>query len=1264
MSGFLFFTLDLGKSSKEPSMVVSQNEKELFREEKNHLTFPVVGIGASAGGFSAFKEFLGYLPSDIGMSFIFVQHLDPKVTSHLTELVSNLTKLNVVTAKDGVRLEPDTIYIQPENSNIQVVGNSLKMFQGKIDLNYSLPIDSFFKSLAKSQGENSIAVILSGLGSDGSSGIQFINEAGGIVFAQDEKTCEFPSMPTQASSTGFVDFILSPRDIAIELTKIKEHRDRYKLSDIKSALSADGLDKADLDEVLRLIREKVGINFGDYKKATIERRIFRRMEIGNIPTLSGYIEHLKANPDEVNSLYFDLLIGVTKFFRNPDVFKAVKEKVIPHLVKNNNSTNPIRVWVPGCSTGEEVYSLAILFSEYLHSMELKPGVEIQFFGTDVSEKAVKKARRAIYPDCISSEVSSERLKEYFVKTEGGYQIKDSLREKCVFAVQNITKDPPFSKIDFISCRNLFIYFDTALQRRVLHKFHYSLNKDGVLLMGAAESLSNGEELYTDLDHKHRIFLKKDVKINLSNVFSNTYYNLNSLDLNKNEIKPYADQNQIFRQADLIILNRFSPVSVLVDKNLNILQIRGDAGFFLAPPIGLPSYNLIKMAHSDLRTPIHTAFKDVSKNNQYIERLGIQVTNSGVSKVIDLKFLPFRSNRTKDYFYIVSFCESSNLGNEQKVITISKNESQKVIEQKEDEIKSLQYQLSEAQSHLQATLEEFETTNEEVLTSNEELQSTNEELQTSKEEIQSANEELSVLNTELQMRNDQLVRVSDDLQNLLNSVQIAVILVSSDLRIRSYTEPVTQMFSIIPTDVGRPIQDIKSTFHLLDIENEINAVIKTTRSAKLEIQDTNDHWFNVSIFPYKTKEDKIDGAVVLFEDINNEKIINNDLENAKDLAETANKAKSDFLANMSHEIRTPLAAIIGFTDLLIESLPEDLKERTYLEQISKSGNHLRQLIDDVLDLAKIEAGKMIVESENFYFLEEMGDIFSLFKAQASEKGVEFIVNYGDELPIVIKSDALKIRQILNNILGNALKFTSSGKINLDIQLKDNFPKERIEILVTDTGCGIDKKVQGLLFEAFSQADSGITRKFGGTGLGLCLSRKLARSLGGDVVLQQSRLKKGSSFLISFTPESVFKNDEWIENKSLAAKKDISFEKLKSRISGKKILVVEDDDTIRKLLEIYLEQMGLEVYFAFNGKEGVEKFFSENIQLVFMDIQMPESDGYEATSKIREKNKDVPIIALTARLMNVEKEKCLEAGCNEVIAKPFNIHQIIKVLSTYL
>lgn len=1491
-------------STKLPGSIESHPSDD----QSSILDFPVVGIGASAGGLEAFLQLLKSLPADIGMSFIFIQHLDPNFPSSLAEILASQTKLKVVVAEDGVKIESGTIYVQPADKCVKLVGQQLELSPRDKSEPIPILVDDFLQSLADSQKENSIAIILSGLGADGSVGVQHIHERGGIVFAQEEKSCKFSSMPVHAIATGTVDFTLPPSEIGKELVRIKSHWEKFKGKNRKDLLAPDYAGGSDLGQLLNLIASRFGTDFSNYKKTTIERRIFRRMDLKKVTSLSDYIEFLRSDPAEVEALYNDLLIRVTKFFRNPGVFQAIEDKIFPYLLKNKTQDKPLRIWVPACSTGEEVYSLAILLMDFLKGQGQGSDIEVQIFGTDISENAIQKARKAIYPDVISSEISPERLRRYFLKVDQGFQIKKNIRDICIFAVQDVIKDPPFSRIDLISCRNLFIYFESSLQKRVLHTLHYGLKPNGVLLMGASENPNKGLNFFRSLDNKNRIYLKEEVKntnfISSYNAFQDLYSVINE----KKKVRPLTSQEQVFRQADLMILNRLSPVGILIDKKLNILQIRGNASQFLVPPMGLPSYNLLKMARMDLRTPIHTVFMNAIETQKVSERNGVQVNYDGVFKKIDIKVLPFRANGTQEDFYIVSMEET---GETPKVLNVkrSKTEAQKIIEQKDEEIQGLQHQLSELQSHLQASIEEFETTNEElnasneeVLSSNEELQSTNEELQTSKEEIQSANEELSTLNNELQNRNDEVAQVSDDLENLLNSTGLSVILVGADLCIRKYTHPATKLLRIIPTDIGRPIRDVRPLFQLPDMEKHISEVIDTVQSVKIELQDDDGYWYSMSILPYRTIENQIDGAVILFEDIHERKInslkdhqlatvlrdsndaiilldksgvikswnrgaqrmygyseeealelhfkelvpaeyqkealdflnlnknvetfsfetkritkdlkvidvqmtltplkndkeaieflslierditerkaneekyiafldsaptpmviinedgdvqlINSQMENlfgykkeeiigqkievlipdrfkkehpflrntytkspvfrklntGKDLfgllkdgteipidislnpvqtsdgllisasvvditertqkesflkiamkeAESANLAKSNFLANMSHEIRTPLAAIIGFTDLLRKIIPEENKEKTYLEKIYYSGSHLRQLIDDILDLAKIESGKMEVENRDFPFIEELGSLFSVFESLAKSKRIDFEVHFGDNLPLFINSDAFKIRQILNNIVGNAIKFTSAGRIDVYVRLADS--SDIIEILVKDTGSGIDHVGQEIIFDPFTQAEAGTTRKFGGTGLGLNLSRKLSRSLGGDIVLLESQPQKGSSFLITIKPESM---SELVENQNPSIQDQIEcFEKLKKQFSGARVLVAEDEQNLRDLLEVYLGKFGIEVSFAVNGKDAIEMSKIGDYQLIFMDIQMSETDGYQATKAIRDQGIKPPIVALTARLMKGEQKKCLDAGCVEVIPKPYSFEQILNVLKKYL
>ncbi|MBE9046333.1 PAS domain-containing protein [Pleurocapsales cyanobacterium LEGE 10410] len=720
-----------------------------------------------------------------------------------------------------------------------------------------------------------------------------VKAAGGITFAQCEATAQFSGMPNTAAATGQVDFILPPQAIAEELVKISQHP--YLLRQNLSSEEEQPLsDESALSEIFLLLRRTTGVNFADYKRSTVQRRIGRRMALYKQDRLADYLSYLQDHPDEVQALYRDLLIVVTQFFRDEPAFTALKERVFPQIVSGKSFDSAIRIWVAGCATGEEVYSLAICLLQFLAEQPTKP--TIQIFGTDLSETAIQKARKGIYQENQIAGLSSELLRRFFVRVEKGYQISQQIREMCIFARHDLSSDPPFSSLDLISCRNVLIYFASSLQKRVLPLFHYSLKPTGFLLLGASESVGKASDLFVAVDDKSRIYARTQAPSRLN--FEPTFGSSLSTSANNEESDRQERNNvSIQQQAERIILDRYTPVGVLCTQRLDILQFRGDTSAYLRPAPGEPSFNLLKMAQPWLLPELRAAIHQAQRQNSPISKKVLRGDNQRSRVEIDV--IPFQATPTPESYWLVLFRHSTTT-----VVESDSESDRREGAEQTSEILRLRQELADSQAYLQATLEEQEATNqrlaaanEEILSSNEELQSTNEELQTTKEEVQAANEELKTTNEELQHRNLEARQSNDDLLNLLNSIEIPILMLEKDLRIRRFTPTAQRIFNLIPTDIGRPLSDIRLNLDFPDLEAAIAEAIDTPTIIRREVRDRSLHWYELCIRPYKTAEDRIDGAVVSLIDIDDLK------RNAEQL-----QAKSDYAEAIVATVRQPLIVL--------------------------------------------------------------------------------------------------------------------------------------------------------------------------------------------------------------------------------------------------------------------------------------------------------------------------------------------------------------------
>jgi two-component system CheB/CheR fusion protein len=829
---------------------------------------PVVCIGASAGGLEAFTQLLRALPADTGMAFVLVQHLDPRHQSMLTSLLAKATSMPIRQVEEGMRVEPDHVYVIPPNASMAIEGGVLRLIPRAESRGRHMPVDFFMRTLAADQQGRAIGVILSGTASDGALGMAAIKAEGGITFAQDQHTAKFDGMPRAAVAAGCVDFILPPDGIARELVRIGRHPYLIEPEQPVPVEPAPGHD-TEIGGIFQLLRAVTGVDFTHYKSPTIRRRISRRMILHKIDSLAMYLTYLRDHPDEVSALYNDILINVTSFFRDPEAFKALKTRVFPHLVDNRPPDSPLRLWVPGCATGEEAYSLAIAILEFLG--DRASSTPLQIFATDISEPAIEKARAGIYPENIALDVSPERLRRFFVRVDGGHQIAKSVRDMCIFARQNLVRDPPFSKLDLISCRNLLIYLGPTLQKKVMTVFHYALKPSRFLLLGSSETMSAHSDLFVLADRKHKIYTRRATPTRMHiEVGFGEYHVERPLETARKAAADAAqDSHDVQKEADRLVLDRFAPSGVIINDHLEILQFRGRTSLFLEPAPGQATFSLLKMAREGLLFDLRTSIFKARKENGPVRKEALQVRANGQVVTFNLEVVPLHGIPASQRCFLVLFQQVASAP--ARPAPAAKPRAGRQEEARETS--RLQHELAATKDNLQSIIEEQEATNEElksaneeILSSNEELQSTNEELETAKEELQSSNEELTTVNEELQNRNLELSQANNDLNNLLASVKIPVLMLGNDLRIRRFTPAAEKLLNLIPTDLGRPITDIQPNITVPHLEQLVLDVIESVSPRELEAQDHEGRWYSLQMRPYKTSENRIDGVVLALIDI--------------------------------------------------------------------------------------------------------------------------------------------------------------------------------------------------------------------------------------------------------------------------------------------------------------------------------------------------------------------------------------------------------------
>jgi two-component system CheB/CheR fusion protein len=820
------------KRGEKATSDIIKKRSTLSKGGKNK--FPIVGIGASAGGLEALEAFFSHMPSDANIAFVVIQHLSPKHKSIMGSLLAKYTQMEVLELKDGMKVEPNRVYLNPPDKNVIII---------------------------EDLGEKAICIILSGTATDGTLGLKTVKGEGGIAMVQDPDSAKYDGMPRSAVATGIVDFILPVEKIPDQLVKYIQApyvalEKRLKATDEKFANHSQ--------KIFALIRTTTGHDFSHYKQTTIRRRIERRLAVHQIEKMSSYVEYLQKNEAEINILFKDMLIGVTNFFRDPKAFKSLKEQVLPALLKARQPETAIRVWVVGCSTGEEAYSMSIVFSE---AMELlRQHFNIQIFASDIDTEAIERARLGVYPDSIAADVSKDRLKRFFVKEENTYRVKKQLRETIVFAVQNVIKDPPFSKIDLLSCRNLLIYMDAPLQKKVLPLCHYTLNTEGVLFLGTSESIGEFTDLFAPIDRKWKIFKRKEFFVERALDYSTVPFYHGSIAGQVAEKRLSADAD-IHSLAEKVILEDYAPPGVLVNAKFEIVHFMGKTDRYLETPIGKASFNILKMAREGLRFKLSTALHNAVRQKKTTQYDAVRIKHNGEFRIVDLTVRPLTEMKDAGGFMLVMFDDRTS--SEQPA---SKKRKKTIKEDSDPMSASLEKELESTKEHLQTTIEEMETsneelksTNEELQSVNEELQSTNEELETSKEELQSTNEELVTVNTELQNKVDELSQANNDINNLLASTDIGTVFLDTDLRIKRFTPTMTKIINLISTDIGRPVSDITSKLRYVNIERDSKEVLDTLIHKEVETKDDQGKYFTVRISPYRTTENVIDGLVITFLD---------------------------------------------------------------------------------------------------------------------------------------------------------------------------------------------------------------------------------------------------------------------------------------------------------------------------------------------------------------------------------------------------------------
>jgi two-component system CheB/CheR fusion protein len=806
------------------------------------------------------------LPVDSGLAFVIIQHLAAGQKSMLTSILSRFTKMPVLQVTDGMPVKPNHVYVIPPGATMTLEHGILKLIPKGKSLK---PIDAFLSSLAAECKTQSIGIVLSGTGTDGTLGLKVIKVEGGITFAQNPESAQYPDMPQSAILAEAVDFVLPPDQMAEELVKIAKHPQLVR-AEIEKAIETKPRKETGFGAIFVMLKSAFGIDFSHYKETFIQRRLKRRMVINNVEKLRDYIDYLRKHPNELQAFFGDMLIGVTSFFREPNTFSMLKENVFPEIVKDRSGKQPIRVWIAGCSTGEEAYSFAITLIEFLQEQGITD-IPVQVFGTDANGKNIDKARQGIYPKTIEADVSENLLKKYFSSFNGNYQITKVIRDKCVFAKQDLTTDPPFSNMDIISCRNMLIYFDSGLQARVVSVLHYALKPDGFLILGESESVGKLTALFEPIGKKRILFKKKKAQPHATFGFEAA-----TVHYGKAALKAPEKKNPVVLirdEVDRILVNDHVPAALLVNSNLDIIVSRGNVTPYILLEPGLASLNLAKMVRKELRSEVQTLIYKAKKEKKPVKAEALRFEQDARPKTINIQVAPIKMLQYEEPFFLVLFEDVSSAAARLQQATDLMTTPGGRENAKENQIRELREELDSTKQSLQLIIETQEATNEElkaameeVQSSNEELLSTNEELETAKEELQSSNEELTTLNDELKNRNEALARLSSDLTNLITNVDSAIVMLDRNLKIRRFSPSAEKILNLIPSHIGLPITSVRLGIAVPDLEKAALSVITNQSAVTTEIRDAQGRIYEMRVRPYLTEDNRIDGAVLSFIDV--------------------------------------------------------------------------------------------------------------------------------------------------------------------------------------------------------------------------------------------------------------------------------------------------------------------------------------------------------------------------------------------------------------
>jgi two-component system CheB/CheR fusion protein len=1215
---------------------VQQIKPKRARRPKAEITgrspddFPVVGIGASAGGLEACKRLVAALPKPTGMAFILIQHLDPTHESMMVDLLAGHTTLTVIQAADGMPVEREHVYVIPPGTYLSVEEDVLHLSQPRARRGARLPFDFLLSSLAEQYGARAVCVVLSGSGADGSLGLKSIKGNGGLVIAQEPTEAGYDGMPRSAIATGAVDMVLPVAEIGEALV-------RRGAEDSRAARDW-------LPAIIDLLRTRTVHDFTLYKRGTLQRRIARRMSLIAIKPkdMERYLGQLRNDPAELDLLAKDLLINVTSFFRDPKLFEVLAEIVIPELLDNQRADHPVRVWVAGCSTGEETYSLAILFREAM--IAAKRNIKVQIFASDIDPDAVADAREGVYTEAIAAHVSPERLARFFSNEEGKFRILPELRALVIFAVQDLLADPPFSRLDMVSCRNLLIYLRPEAQTKVISLFHFALRENGILILGGAETVAPAENRFTAISKSQRIYRHVgrgrpgDLSLPMT---------ANAVIRPHQERAPQAEtrQSALGDLCQRVVMENFAPAAVLINHKHECLFYMGPTDRYLRIAPGHASHDLLAMARDGIRTKLRAAIQQAGRDKRRVVISGGRTTHNGAPLSFSVAVQPVPEQGEE--LFLVCFIDEIEYG-PKTPRPVAPKDAPRVAEL-EIELEATRMELQGAIRNLEIANEDQKAINEEALSVNEEYQSTNEELLTSKEELQSVNEELTALNGQLQETLERQRTTSNDLQNVLYSTDVATIFLDSDLNIRFFTPATRSLFNVIPSDIGRPLADLSSVATDDSLLKDAQAVLGSQAPAEREIAANDGAWYIRRILPYRTQNNDVEGVVITFADVTERKHAADALEAAKRQAEAANLVKSRFLAAASHDLRQPLQTLALLQGLLAKLVEGD-RLQELVERLDDTLSAMSGMLNTLLDINQIEAGIVQPQMTDFPIdglLRQLRDEFS-YHAEAQGLTLRVV-----PCSLTAHSDPRLLEQMIRNLLSNALKYTRRGKVLLGCRRRSG----GLTIEILDTGIGIAESELAAIFDEYYQIDNAARERSRGMGLGLSIVKRLGNLMGHRIHVR-SRLGRGSAFAIDILRP---------QGAPAAHRSNPPRTTTKAAILKGRILVVDDDPEVRELLTLFLNQDGHEAMGAPDGAAALSLVETGAIrpELLLADYNLPGGmDGIDVARKLRAMLDDaIPVIIVTGDISIETFRTIADQDCVQ-LNKPVKLTELTKVIQRLL